>query len=739
MRLIPALLAAVLSLPAIAGAQSPIPVPPPPPDPLQEPAPKPEDAPLEAPPETVKLGVELVQVDVVVTDKRGDRVTDLRPEEFEIYENGVLQEITNFSYVAVDPSSSIRVRRKGERDEPIPPPRKLRASDVRRAFALVVDDLFLSFEHVLSVKTAIRKFVDEQMRPDDLVAVVVTSKGSSSLQQFTNDKRLLHLAVDRIAWNPRGARGIQTFDTYGKDLEKYSILRNRWERGEGGIDTSRQTATAQIPNHAGPRPDGVEMSNDTRDDIFAVGSLGALDYVVRSLGDVPGRKSLVWFTEGFELIRSEAPNQLDELRRQGIKNEETRALELTRRLADRTNRAGVVFYPVDVRGLTVPYLVGADADGFDKPLSERSREMERKEQKRRSSQDVMRYLANSTGGFVYSANDPVVGVRRIMEDQGGFYFIGYVPPKLAAQPGAAPKFNEIEVKVKRPGVKVRSRTGFFAPTTAAATEAAKTPAQRLVDAILAPVGAAGVDVELSTQFLPDPEKGIVVRSMLHVDADDLTFTANEDGSATAHFDVVAFASGESGAVESITYETQTFRVPADQLEEVRRHGIVYTINLPIEKHGPYQVRTAVRDLATERIGSASEFLVVPDPAEQRLAVSGVALKGEASIARFVPGTDVTYYFAVYNPKVDAQTSRARLGLKISLWRDGKLVFESENTEIVLANQADWTRVNAVGSFRLSERAEPGAYTLQVDVVDMVETKRKEGSATQYVNFEVVGS
>ena len=200
---------------------------------------------------------------------------------------------------------------------------------------------------------------------------------------------------------------------------------------------------------------------------------------------------------------------------------------------------------------------------------------------------------------------------------------------------------------------------------------------------------------------------------------------------------MAFASGESGAVESITYETQTFRVPADQLDEVRRYGIVYTINLPIEKHGPYLVRTAVRDLATERIGSASEFLVIPDPNERRLAVSGVALKGEASISRFVPGTDVTYFFAVYNPKVDERTSKARLGLRISLWRDGKLVFASGEQELELSQQTDWTRVNAVGGFRLSERTEPGVYTLQIDVVDMVETKRKEARATQYVDFEVV--
>src|SRR5690606_13125956 len=113
------------------------------------------------------------------------------------------QEITNFSYVD-GTSAAASPKREAKKGEPAPPrSHDMRAGDVRRTIALVVDDLFMTFERVPGVKRAIRKFVDEQMQPGDLAAVVLTSKGTGVLQQFTSDKRLLHAAIDRVRFNPR--------------------------------------------------------------------------------------------------------------------------------------------------------------------------------------------------------------------------------------------------------------------------------------------------------------------------------------------------------------------------------------------------------------------------------------------------------------------------------------------------------------------------------------------------------
>src|SRR2546423_5427247 len=208
------LLALVLAhalLVSVAG-QSPSPA-------AQTPSQKREGAPEKD--DVVRITSNLVQIDAVVTDKKGQPVTDLRPEDFEIYEDNRPQKITNFSFVSVadgaptagapaTESAAHPHTRTGEAAAPVPPVR-LRPEEVRRTFALVVDDLGLSFESMHFVRAALRKFVDEQIQPGDLVAIIRTGAGVGALQQFTSDKRLLYAAIERVKWNSRGRSGIAAF------------------------------------------------------------------------------------------------------------------------------------------------------------------------------------------------------------------------------------------------------------------------------------------------------------------------------------------------------------------------------------------------------------------------------------------------------------------------------------------------------------------------------------------------
>src|SRR5918997_72444 len=155
--------------------------------------------------EVVRITTNLVQVDAVITDKSGKLVTDLRPEEIEIYEDGRLQKITNFSFVSTESGTvqpvAVRPSAPADRSAPPVPPVRLRPEQVRRTVALVVDDLGLSHESSSRVRQALRKFVDEQMQPGDLVAVIRTGAGMGALQQFTADKQLLYAAIDRVRFN----------------------------------------------------------------------------------------------------------------------------------------------------------------------------------------------------------------------------------------------------------------------------------------------------------------------------------------------------------------------------------------------------------------------------------------------------------------------------------------------------------------------------------------------------------
>ncbi|MBK9528767.1 MAG: VWA domain-containing protein [Acidobacteria bacterium] len=167
------------------------------------------------PPESdvVKISTNLIQVDVTVTDKNGNAVRDLRPDEIEIYENGKLQKVNNFSFVPGNRTTTeeaARLAKENRKNSPnvILPSGPIRPEQVRRTIALVVDDLNLSFGSTAWVQDALKKFVNEQMQDGDLVAIIRTGAGVGALQQFTSDKRQLLAAIERVRFNMAGSANL---------------------------------------------------------------------------------------------------------------------------------------------------------------------------------------------------------------------------------------------------------------------------------------------------------------------------------------------------------------------------------------------------------------------------------------------------------------------------------------------------------------------------------------------------
>ena len=209
---------------AVVGQQNPKPQPSPP---TQNPPPVQQPQNLDAQ-DVVKITTNLVQVDAVVTDKTGKRVTDLKPAEVELSEDGQVRTITNFAYVNIDSSSSrpvVRASNPNTRDTSTPPlvPRPVRPGQVRRTIALVVDNLGLSFESSVKVRKSLQKFLDEQLQPDDLVAIIRTSGGIGALQSFTTDRRQLYAAVEKVKWNLIGRGEVSTFMSTAGMLKKTTL------------------------------------------------------------------------------------------------------------------------------------------------------------------------------------------------------------------------------------------------------------------------------------------------------------------------------------------------------------------------------------------------------------------------------------------------------------------------------------------------------------------------------------
>src|SRR5215211_236732 len=202
------LLSFCILLPTLAQTQ---PAAPPPPPPQQQPQ-KPSD---DKDDDVVKINTNLVQVDAVVT-KDGKPVTNLTADDFEIFEDGKRQAITSFAFISNVPNTAPQpVAKDTKKPATVVPFGPVKPNETRRTMAVVVDDLGLSAESMHQVKRQLRKFVTEQLQPNDLVAIIRTSGEMGALQQFTNDKRILTRAVDQLRWNRCSRVGINVFRPYG--------------------------------------------------------------------------------------------------------------------------------------------------------------------------------------------------------------------------------------------------------------------------------------------------------------------------------------------------------------------------------------------------------------------------------------------------------------------------------------------------------------------------------------------
>jgi len=320
--------------------------------PVQHPKPGGEDV--------VKITTSLIQVDATVLDKKGKPVKGLTADDFEIYENGKKQPITNFSFVELESEKEKTTEQiaakpvKGTVAAP-PVPGKLRPEQVHRTVALVVDDLGLSVPSVDIVKTSLKKFVDEQMQPGDLVAIIRTGSGAGALQQFTTDKRILHAAIDRVRWNPHGRGGVNLFAVADPALAGASNGGSQMEALTGVPDIGISEDSLQHQRNAIMDMTGSQrLDNQYNQEIFSVGTLGAVNYVVKGMRDLPGRKAVVLFSDGFVLYDYD----------NGKKKPNARLVDSFQRLTELANRASVIIYTMDARGV-VNALMMDTQDSFE--------------------------------------------------------------------------------------------------------------------------------------------------------------------------------------------------------------------------------------------------------------------------------------------------------------------------------------------------------------------------------------
>jgi VWFA-related protein len=664
---------------------------------------------------TFRAGVRLATVDAVVTDAKGHHVTDLTAADFEVVERGRRQAVRQVVYVRTTgpagPStpSTGGLRADGAARPPEPAPAAVGRSSLavptatNRVLAIVVDDLSLSFRSVVDTRRVLTTFLERDVAPGDLVAILRASGGAGTLQQFTTDRRLLAAAIGKVQWVGRLARFAR--------------------------------ATEARRN---PLADEDSLEDQLAADLLVQGTIGALGYAVRGVESLPGRKVVVFVSEGIDMRRphSTVPRALQQV-------------------IDRANRAGVVLYGLSPNGLaTMTRSDGSDVaqrrtpnytneplppgpvDG-GRPMAQTATTATADLMQRSfmaDRQESLRWLAAQTGGFaIVSQNDTAAGMRRIVDDTRGYYLIGF---DTAMAPGVRPDPADVAITTARRGLQVRARRGRFGPANPD-DGPLEGPSDPLVAAALSPFSTGALDVHLTALFGHDAE-GPYVRALVAVDPAGLSL-ADVDGRREADLTLLAVALDDDGQIVAQSVEPIPVRLDPEAYERARARGLRYSVRLPVKRPGGYQVRAVIREDRTDRVGTGARFVEVPKVGQGRVALSGVVLADAAAPGRpmaltFAPGSVVEYSGTVYDGRSDRAAGFATTA---TVLRDGKPVYTSPPVPIAGA-PAGAGAVGAVpfrGQLTLPADQEPGAYTLQISVEPAVATGQRR-PAMQWVDFDV---
>lgn len=678
---------------------------------------------IASPPGVIRITVNLVQVDAVVTDSKGRQVANLKPEDFEILEDGRPQAITNFSYIHVTaPPGGVPSAQPTPPGVPYVPPAPLRPEQVRRTIVVVVDDLHIRFENLEYARKALRQFLDEDIGPSDLVAILHTSGGLGVLQQFTNDKAILHEAIRRIHYGistPCGLFGLHS------DLPE---------------ELGRCCAT-----------------------VTSVATFDALDYTLKGLRGLPGRKALILLSDeplmspgirqGNFQDRREASGRSSAKQSPAFPSSEASMQDMLRELVDLANRSSTVLYAMDTRGLpTLQLNASEDLTGLPpiwggpESLGPAPRQVATTLMNRQvgylSSEYPMAYLAERTGGlFVHDKNDLAGGMREIMDDLAGYYLIGYKPPADAFNADKKRlDYHRIQVKVKIAGLHVRSRTGFYGVPEEETRHVRLTPVEQLHAAVVSPFGASGIHVEFAPQLLYEGGKDSIARLWLHVDGRGLALKDLPDGSKKATLEMLALVFGDNGAAVGDLGRTFNDTFQPYELDGFRKDGVNYHLDFPIRRPGGYQLRLAVRDPVSQKVGSASQFIEVPDLRHCGLALSGIVLNSDTvgnegpATRLFRPGDRVRYQLEIYNARRSKGDEPPNLESTVHIFRSGHAVSTGRPGAI---SQVPWdSKVQVMsGELALGPNMAPGHYALQVNVTDM-HAPAKHATAGQWIDFAV---
>ncbi|HEX8293014.1 MAG TPA: VWA domain-containing protein [Pyrinomonadaceae bacterium] len=688
--------------------------------------------------EPVVVGTSEVLMDAVVKDKKGALLKDLQASDFEVFEDGVKQEIRSFRLVTRGRRAADRPAEKAAgvpapSPSPAPGARKARTTPPLSAVALVFDRL--SPEARVRARDAALGYVGAETRPDDFVGVFSVDLSLRALQRFTSDGNLVRQAIERFASAGSSTHG-QTAEQLGSTAQQ--LAGNPGQTGAGGAGlaglgqetgggTGSMGAAAADQQFAEMTRRAVEGFEILERGQQGYATTDALLSVINAMSRLPRRKALIFFSEGVAIP--------------------TAVQAQFRSVISAANRANVSIYTVDAAGLRAQSAnaeaarqlsalgarriatAGSPYDG-NGPMS---RDLERNEDLMNlNPEGGLSELASGTGGlFISSTNNPGARLRQVDEDLNTYYLLSYSPRNQDFNG----QFRQINLKVNRPGVEVQARRGYYALDASYDTPVLhyEAPALALLGSRRTPPPDA-FDSRVAAFNFPAQGNAGLVPVMVEVPAGSINFVVNKEKKQYAtNFAVVVLVRDAEGRVVRKLSNQYILGGPLDKLDAARRGKILFYRETQLDP-GRYAVSSIVHDATNGRASAREGALEVPAADDARLRLSSVVLIKSAEQTppgrhtptpfnfgelllypnmgepvRKAAGKNLAFFVTAY----PARGAAAAAKLKIEIAQRGRTLGQSSND--LPPPDADG-RIQYASAVPIDKYA-PGDYELKVTVSD----------------------
>jgi len=642
---------------------------------------------------------ELVLVNVTVRDRSGNPVKGLKPEDFTVLEDNKPQKIVSFDIENIDAVANQSVAQAKplqglsipQTTSPAAAISSAQSTDQfkdRRLIILFFDLSAMEPDEIDHAVTSAEHYVDTQMAPADLVAIV--SLGSSLLvnQDFTSDHALLTKQLQ--AFNAGSGQGFEEGTTGST---------------EGTPDTG-QPFTA----------------DDTEYNIFNTDRrLEALRSVAEKLSHVQQKKSLIYFSSGMD--------------RTGIENQS----EL-RAAINAAVRSNMAIYTMDMRGLQALVAGGEAQSASLRGTSAYSgQSMINALNSNFTTQETLVTLASDTGGKAFlDSNDFSQVFKGVQQDTSTYYLLGY----RSTNPARDGKYRRITVKVNLPGVKVENRRGYYAPADYQHSTKEDKEVQ-LEEELASELPTTDLPLYLGVAYFRLEANKFYIPISLVVPGSQIPFTRASDRDK-ATLDVIGMVLDNER--HPVTRIRDTVKLAIDTSSEVRKKNVQYDTGLSLPP-GKYHLKFIVRENQTGRMGSFETDVEVPDLKTQPLKMSSIVLASQLQPAKkadkinplmrdgseiipnvthvFTSAQHLRLYYEVYDPgrsktPEPSQGGLAKSGIhlltNVAFFQGEAKVFESSVVELTELNARD----RKAGVFQLDlplTPLKPGYYTCQINVID----------------------